>query len=84
MNPGSGVVPLMFLGTFPGGIPCRAIVMRPMSGVTAPRVRSMAGPAFSEGQTSAQIESQKKGVVDGLSTAESFLKKYPLVSGRPV
>lgn len=46
MNPGSGVVPAMFLGTFPGEIPCRAMVMRPMSGVTAPLVKSIAGPRY--------------------------------------
>ena len=74
MDPGSGVVPAMFLGTFPGEIPCRAMVMRPTSGVSAPLVKSIAGPDISSGQTSAQMESQKNGVVEGLCTAENFLK----------
>ena len=84
MVPGSGVVPSIFLGTLAGAMPCRAIVIRPKSGVTAPRDRSIAGLEIASGQTSAQMESANSGVVAGFGTAENFWKNHPLGSGKPV
>jgi len=49
----TGRLPAIFLETFPGARPWRAIVMRPMSGVIAPRVKSMAGANVASGHTTA-------------------------------